>query len=410
MRALIATFGTAGDVYPFIPIGRELKARGAEVIFASSAEFEEDAAAEGITFVPLFSRAESEAVFANPDFWHPIKCGPLAARWGVQFLRRQFEVLSSLAAQPGAVLVANPAVLSARLLHEQKNIPMATVILQPWILRSLTRPPVLPGGVTLPRRAPKWMWKLYFRGLNAAGDWLLGRELGRLRRDLNLPRMRKVFDWWFSPQLIIALFPDWFGFPQADWPVQTRLLSFPEYDGSDLPLDAQMEAFLAAGDPPVVITFGTGIRHASDLFRNATEACLKLGRRVILLANHPGQLPAELLGERVAAAKFAPFSKLFPRCAGVIHHGGIGTTAKALHAGIAQLITPICFDQLDNAIRVKELKRGEWIAPKKATQARLERKIAELLKLKIKPVAREGQTFGPEKAAADLIIALGESA
>jgi len=115
--------------------------------------------------------------------------------------------------------------------------------------------------------------------------------------------------------------------------------------------------FCRAGAAPVAFTFGTGMAHSADLFRSALEACKLLGVRGILLTRYRDQLP-DPLPSPVLHCAFAPFQKLFPHCAAVVHHGGIGTVAKAMAAGIPQLIHPICFDQIDNGMRAKRLGVG----------------------------------------------------
>jgi UDP:flavonoid glycosyltransferase YjiC (YdhE family) len=79
----------------------------------------------------------------------------------------------------------------------------------------------------------------------------------------------------------------------------------------------------------------------------------------------------------VRAFDFVPFSRLFPRAAAVVHHGGIGTSAQGLAAGVPQLVMPLAHDQHDNAARLERLGVGRSLLPKKfrapAVAARLDR-------------------------------------
>jgi rhamnosyltransferase subunit B len=77
---------------------------------------------------------------------------------------------------------------------------------------------------------------------------------------------------------------------------------------------------------------------------------------------------------------FAPFGELLPLCAAVVHHGGIGTTARALAEGIPQLVLPWAWDQPDNAARVRRLGAGSSLGPRRRSAARLAKALAELLK------------------------------
>lgn len=408
MRAVIATFGTDGDVFPFFGLGRELKARGHAVTMAASGAYQPLAHELGFEFHELVPQAESDQVFRNPDFWHPWKGGKLAAEWGIRLVPEQYRLLTVLAAGPDTVLVAGPAVLAARLVQERHGTPLASVILQPWVIPSAHLPPVFPGGLNLPRWAPRCLWRLYDSGLNAVGDLLIGRRLNALRREIGLPQLRRVFDWWFSPQLILALFPEWFGPPQRDWPAQVRLVSFPVFDGSTASLSQPIQDFLNAGEAPVAITLGTGIGHVAGLYREAVAACAQLGRRAIILTKYPEQVPQPLPAGMLSVG-YAPFAELFPRCAAVIHHGGIGTMARALRAQTPQLVIPIAYDQLDNATRLARLGGGSFVPQRRATAQALAAALARVLKMRVSLPASE-QDLAPADAfarAALLIERLG---
>jgi UDP:flavonoid glycosyltransferase YjiC (YdhE family) len=94
----------------------------------------------------------------------------------------------------------------------------------------------------------------------------------------------------------IGLFPGWFAHPQPDWPPQTQLTSFVYYgkQNGDEELPEELETFLSAGSAPIIFTAGTAMKHVDQFFRDCIGACQVLGRRGILLTQHPEQLPAEL--------------------------------------------------------------------------------------------------------------------
>jgi UDP:flavonoid glycosyltransferase YjiC (YdhE family) len=136
--------------------------------------------------------------------------------------------------------------------------------------------------------------------------------------------------------------------------------------------------FCRDGPPPIAITFGTEMWHSAAAFRAALEACQILGQRALVLTKHSDQLPNPLPPFARHCA-FAPFRHLFPHCAAVVHHGGIGTTAKALAAGIPQLILPFAFDQVDNATRVKRLGVGDWLKQKQRNGPSIAKALANLM-------------------------------
>lgn len=390
LHVILTSIGTDGDVFPYVAIGAALVRRGHRATLVASEEYRALAEANGLAFWPLISREENEACIGNPDFWHPLKGAVVGARWGVAFLPRQYELLAELAGDGRTVFVASPALLAARLVQEKLGRPLATVILQPWMIKSYSAPPVMPAGLTLPRWAPRPVGALYWRGLDAIGAVLLGRPLRELRERLGLGPVRQVFHWWLSPQRVIGMFPDWYGPPQPDWLEQIRLVGFPMYDGGSATtaatggddrsdgLPGELSAFLAAGDPPVAFTFGTGMRHASAVFLAAADACRTLGKRGLFLTKYAGQLPPDL-PPTVRHVPYAPFRRLFPRCAAVVHHGGIGTVAEALAAGVPQLVLPVAFDQTDNAVRVKRLGGGDWLLARRAGPARMAAALAAVM-------------------------------
>jgi UDP:flavonoid glycosyltransferase YjiC (YdhE family) len=237
----------------------------------------------------------------------------------------------------------------------------------------------MPAGLSLPRWAPRPLGRLYWRAIDCAGQLLLGKQLNALRDSLGLPPVRRVFHWWLSPDRVIGMFPDWFGPPQADWAPQIRLTGFPTYGGpATARLSDDLISFCQAGPAPVVFTFGTGMMHAADVFRASLDACRRLGMRAIFLTKFPSQLPRPL-PPTIRQATFAPFQELFPRCAAVVHHGGVGTLARCFAAGTPQLILPVAFDQKDNAIRVQRLGAGDWIRSRRATGIRIASALKKLL-------------------------------
>jgi rhamnosyltransferase subunit B len=379
MHVILVTIGTDGDIFPYIGLGAVLKARGHQVTLVASAHYESMAHKHGLAFRALVSEQENSALFGHPDFWNPLKTAPLAARWGVRFIRRQYDLLSSMLTRD-AVIVTSPGVFASAMVHEKTGAPLANLILQPGLIPSSIAPPIMPG-FTMLRHAPRSVWKVFWRGLDLVGALLVGRKLNPLRASLGLKPVRRIFQNWLSPQLVIGLFPEWYGPPQTDWPPQMRLTGFPLFDtGQGRDPSQELQEFCRNGSPPVAFTFGTGMAHPAALFRAALEACEISGTRGIFLTKHQEALPAPL-PPCIYHADFAPFHKLFPLCAAVVHHGGIGTVAEALAAGTPQLIHPLCFDQIDNAVRIQRLEVGGWLKSR-----RLEgRRIADALKGLVTP-------------------------
>jgi len=382
-RGILASIGTDGDVYPFIALGKELRTRGFRVTLASHEHFARTAGQAGLDFKALVSDRETRELLEPPDFWHPLKGPFVIGRWGARLLKRHYETLRWMTRSDNAFLVASPGVIAARLLQEARKIALVSVILQPWVIPSLQSPPVMMGGLTLPHWAPRPVGSLYYQLINMLGSNFLGVEFKQIRAKLALSPVRDMFRWWFSPDLVLGLFPEWFGPPQYDWPRQIRLTGFPVDGLARQSLPKNLLAFCQGGQSVITFTFGTGMMHAKDLFREAIEACRLLGSRAVFLTKFRSQLPDEL-PPFVHHCQFASFPELFPLCAAVVHHGGIGTVSNALTAGTPQLILPFAFDQMDNAVRVEKLGAGSWLKPAQ----RNAREIAAVLSSFLKSDAR----------------------
>src|SRR5262249_54389041 len=151
------------------------------------------------------------------------------------------------------------------------------------------------------------------------------------------------------------------------------LAGFGRFDGScGQDLGDNLLDFCRAGDPPVASTLGTGMTHRSRFFQAAVTPCETLGVRGLLLTKYSDQLPKKLPSD-VLHCGFAPFRRLLPPCAALVHHGGIGTTAAALETGTPQLILPLAWDQPDNAARLRRLGAGDWLGRRQRTGLHLAR-------------------------------------
>ena len=378
MHAILASLGTDGDVLPFVGLGVALRARGHRVTLVASGQYAELAAAHWVEFRELVSAEEMRGLFGNPDVWHPLKTARFTSNWGTQYIQRQYELLRAVAADDGSVLITNPAIFAAGMAHEKMGRPLVTVVLQPWMLPSASAPPIMPIP-GLPLWAPKFVHDLFFRIANLAAAFLFGPKLNRVRRAAGLKPMRNILRNWHSRQLVIGMFPDWYGPRQADWPANVHLAGFPLFDGTvNRTFPPGLHEFLGKKKPTVAFTFGSGMMHGPQLFDAAARVCERLGVQGLFINRfqHPSA------PDCMFHAAFIPFREVFPRCAAVIHHGGIGTTAEALAAGKPQLILPLGFDQLDNGVRIQRLGAGLHTSSKHDLVARTrplgEREIREI--------------------------------
>lgn len=369
---LLCTIGSAGDVYPFIGLGQGLRKRGYRVTLITSQFFETQARDAGLEFFGLGNAEDYQSIIQNPDLWDPEKGFEVFAKSVVlPIIEPVYEVISGFDPSK-TVLAAQGQVFGAHIAHEKLGFPFITIHLQPAAFRSVHEFPLLPA----------WMPPLLKRGIfNLVDAFVLDKlfapEINRFRRRLSLPPVKKIFgNWMHSPQKNLGLFPDWFAHPQPDWPPRTQLTSFVYYDkkSGQESLSEGLEKFLDAGDAPIIFTPGTAMKHANQFFADCIKACQMLGRRGILLTQYPEQLPRELPLD-IQHFAYLPFSTILPRAAALVHHGGIGTIAQAIAAGIPQVIRPMAHDQPDNAARVEGLGIGASLSPKTFHAASLTDKL-----------------------------------
>jgi len=381
LNVLLVVIGSDGDLHPFLALGLGLQARGHRVTVLTNGHFEPDVRRLGLDFVELGTEEEFRAVIEAPEVWDPIGSIRLVVEWGMlRPMRRTFAVIEDLNVPGETVVVAPLIALGARIAQETRGIPLVTVALHPSLFRSTSSPPDLPP-LPLSRGLPR-VWNQFWYWLSdvALFDRLIAHEANTFRSELGLPPVHRLLaGWCFSPQRVLGLFPDWFAAPQPGWPSQARLTGFPLYDGWGVgPPAPEVEEFLGAGDPPIVFTPGSANRYVRAFFEAAADACGRLGRRAALVTRFRDQVPSEL-PTGVRQFDSVPFSRLFPRAAAVVHHGGIGTLALGLAAGVPQLVMPMAYDQHDNAARLGALGVSRSLTPCRFKGPALADAIASLL-------------------------------
>jgi rhamnosyltransferase subunit B len=384
---VVVAAGTAGDMYPYLHLARGLIARGHRVSFLGPAAHAPAAAAAGVPYVGLGTEAEYFAALDDPDLWHPRRGFEVIWRHSIPGLALVPEWFAALPAGAPCVLLAHPLALPAAALVRaaRPGLRIVTAWLAPNNLRTVHDPMTL-GPLRMPRWLPHGWRQALWRLIDARViDRVALPALNDARSTAGLPSVAHFVDHLQAvADASLALFPAWFGPRMPDWPASLHEAAFALYDPSpDTPFDAGLEAFLAAGDAdaarrPVVFTPGSGNRQAERYFARALAAVRRLGRRAIFLTPHRAQVPADLPPDVLWHA-YVPLRRLLPRVAALVHHGGIGTTAEALRAGVPQVVVPLAFDQFDNGARVEALGVGRLLTGWRAAPRGLARAIEALL-------------------------------
>jgi rhamnosyltransferase subunit B len=357
-KIVLSTFGSFGDIHPYMAIALELKSRGHEATIATMEFYREKILDAGLGFAPVRPNVPGPKE-QNAELVERI----MDPRTGPKFLmedlifpavRDSYEDL--LHASRGAdLLVTHPAAPAGPLVGYKTEIPWISTVLAPMSFFSHYDPPV----------PPYWPWLNELRVLgpgfmkffhDVMKSVFKPEQVTALRDELSVADYgNPVFEGQHSPTLVLALFSELFGPRQPDWPKQARTTGFCFYDEDQEPMSRELSNFLDNGPPPIIFTLGSSaVWVARDFFADSIKAAQILNRRAVLLVGDERNRP-ESLSMDMIAVDYAPYHSVFSRACAVVHHGGVGTTSHGLRSGAPTLIVPFAFDQPDNAEHARRL-------------------------------------------------------
>ena len=372
MHITIATAGTRGDVQPYLALGKRLQRAGHAVAVATDPAFATFIEASGLTFAPVSAdprQALQEDIrrLTNPvsfSRWVQRQFGPLARRYTAELLA---------ASQGTDLLLANPLAFTAFHVAERLGIPCLPAYLQPvtpttaWVASTgAAFPTWLPGRGRLNFMSAHLSNQVFFRLLlptiNACRTEVLGLAPLPWRLYATLDIAPEPILYGYSRH-VVPIPPDW-----GPW-LHVTGYWFGEPDPDYRP-PAELLRFLEAGPPPVYFGLGSIVdRDAADVTRLVIRALAMTGTRGILLGGW-SNLGAASLPPTVFRIEAAPHDWLFPRMAAVAHHGGAGTTAAGLRAGVPSVIIPFFADQPFWGQRVAALGVGPAPVPRRKLTAK----------------------------------------
>jgi UDP:flavonoid glycosyltransferase YjiC (YdhE family) len=384
-RIVLATFGSPGDLYPFLAIGAELRARDHQPIVATSALYRGQVAAANLGFAPV--RPDRSQGQQDPDFLDRVirdRLSP-AAVFRAMFLPSLRESLEDLlGAMEGAdVVVTHPLASAARLAAEARGLPWVSAVMQPMGYLSAHEPPLIgPRAIaeifrTLGPAATRPVLNLARR---LTETWAV--EWHDLRADLGLAAVKDhpLWEGQHSPVRSLGLFPRVLGEPQPDWPPQARITGFPFYRPPRHSLDPKLHRFLENGEPPLVFTLGTtAINDPGSFFDESAAVVRRLGQRAVFFVGHGSKKIFEDAPHGVIAVSYAPHDLVFPFARAIVHQGGIGTLSESLLAGKPMLIMPYGHDQADNAWRAGRLGVARVVSRGRYRADAVSRELSRLL-------------------------------
>lgn len=385
-RILLTTFGSSGDLHPFLAVGLGLRARGHQVTFAVERNFQPQIIALGFPALPLTGDAEgglmesAEALISRAT--------PLASLRALMndvilpALRPKIEELRAASANAD-VLVSSAQQIAASFVADLTDIPWASIALSPVLFPSAYLEPQ-PAPVPIPRRlqplANRASWAMGMMAVRRLWDV----PINRVRAEYGLPPRRDLAQTGnLSRQLTaLAVSPAYTPRP-PDWPAWVHQTGFCFWDTPDTWKEPpELTAFLAGSRPVVALSSGSmadKVGGAFDpVYRAGIAAICQAGARALVIGAPLESLPNPLPDD-VFALKYAPFSLIYPRCAAAIHHGGIGTLAQSLRAGIPALVVPWGVDQFFAGAQMARVGAGRWLRRPDFTAERGTREVAVLL-------------------------------
>jgi UDP:flavonoid glycosyltransferase YjiC (YdhE family) len=380
LHVLLIPTGTPGDVQPFLDIGIGLRQRGHRATLIAHAPFHDRALQVGLEFAELGTSDDYDLLLNDRNLWNPAKAHRVFAKKLVlPTLRRTYDLIKERYEPGKTVVAAQTMAMGARIAQDKFGVPVATLHRQPTFMRSMRDTSQAPY-MFLPRWLPAPMKWAQFRIMDMFMDHPYLPAVNALRAELGLPPVKRWANHWIhSPDGVVAMWPDWFAPPQRDWPANTIMVGFNAHEHAEDQPSETIRAFVESGDPPIVFTVGSGMRHGAEFYAASAQACARMGRRGVLATRLASQVPTDL-PPGVIYTKYAPFSWLLPRAAAIVHHAGIGTVAQSLASGVPQLSVPgLVFDTVDTSKRLQHIGVGRSLPIHKYTPQSAAAVLSELL-------------------------------
>jgi rhamnosyltransferase subunit B len=371
LHIVVTSFGSDGDFNPLLAIAAALVRRGVTVTFVANPFYERRVTSTGSRFVPAGDFLNVFAALeANPQYF--TSRGGLMAIWRdliAPSIRETYPVVCDTVRATGAtIVVAHFGAFGGPWAAAATGVRSVTVTTGPSVWLSRHNPTVFANW-----RAPHFAQGILTLAMRAVIRIGFLPNLHRLARAIGAP----IIDTMVAAALNLGVWPEWFRAPAPDDPPRSQLCGFVFNDAaSSPPFPSEVEAFFAAGDPPIIAAFGSAASiHANDRYRAVASACAKLGRRCLLIGPSANTPP----GPNLLSVSSASYARVFPSAAAIVHHGGFGTCAEVLRAGRPSLVTPFAFDQFDSAARFDDSGFGRWFRGNPHDPASLASALAPVL-------------------------------
>jgi vancomycin aglycone glucosyltransferase len=380
MQVLLSTIGSRGDVQPVVALAAQLYALGKAARVCAPPDFRDQIESLGIPFTPVGPELRSTAKASAPSAPPTLE---QRRRMVETSVAAQFEALTAAAQGCDVILTGGYLVVAARSVAEQMGIRYVWAGYCPIVLPSPHHaPPVYtmlgdtPADGTVDNRT---LWAREAQRYSIFQDALNSHRASAGLAPVDDVRSHLFTDTpWLAADPTLAPWPE----PEDRHIVQTGAWILPD----ERPLSVELEAFLAAGEPPIYFGFGS-IRVPLDLGHYMLEAARALGRRVVVLRGWADIALADNEPDCISIGEVNQ-QALFRRVAAAVHHGGAGTTTAAARAGTPQVVIPQHTDQYYFAQRVTDLGIGCAHAPGPPTATSLTEALSRVLTPEVAAQAR----------------------
>lgn len=358
MRVLILTFGTRGDVDPYIALAARLSVEGHEAFVGAPEDFRPDVEACGAGFEPMGTEMLRLVRDSMGGMAGPADSIRLIGRMKAAMRASLLQQWRAAQRVGPTLIVTHPKALGGSHIAQRLRIPVVASIPLPFLTPTSAFPvPFISRSLTGPVNRASY----HFNQFSAI---VYGGMINTFRRRiLGLNQMSRFSDYLHAEDG--SRLPVLYGFSEhivpvpSDYPDTAHVTGYWHQSGSAWTPPAELEEFLDTEDPIVYIGFGSmGFgKHAVERGRLIAEAVERAGIRAVV-ATGWGGLSLPEASPRILTVDEAPHDHLFPRVTAVVHHGGAGTTAAGLRAGRPTLVCPVLGDQTFWGQRVASLGAG----------------------------------------------------
>jgi rhamnosyltransferase subunit B len=385
MKIVISTFGSLGDIYPYIEMGLILKKQGHQVKIATCKSYTELVSNKGLQHCAL----RPDFNFSDKNLLKKamtLKDGSKVIVKDIILPHIEESYLDLTEIVQGSDLLINHAYCYAGpIVAEKQKMKWISCNLSPTNFWSSLDPSVLPYS-QFTFKIPSMGFRINFLLnkfiRNYTKSWCT--TIYKLRNKINLPSIKQpLFEGQHSPYAVLALFSSLFANKQDDWPENSITTGFLSLK-SDKHIDdfEEVKKFLEKGDNPIVVGLGSSVVvNPEEVYDKMILMALKFKKRIILVGGKNNYTKKED-SPTVLITDFIPYDLIFPYASLIIHHGGIGTTYQALKSGKPMLVIPHSGDQPDNALRIIKLGVGDVLFENQLSSKKIEEKFFELFQNK----------------------------